>query len=231
MIPSIKARLIQGAFVCPNTDNPNYEALKNDKAFRLDVDAWLRSAGFQLNETAMGGAFFAGARHINLADHATEIRSQFKEAYEANAFTTLFLNLLRAARDASLEFKSGELLRSDEIFQALSTSETHLARLRMLWNKLVKKNKDLNNYDMLIACLDELAERGYLLCEDKKLGNYRVCGKIEHLFDMIEYAIEHAPKDPQDDDAAPGSDGDGRDRGASAQDVQATTPAEDPEHG
>ena len=200
MSPSLKARLIQGAFICPTTDNVGFESLKNDEVARLDVAEWLESAGFQLNETAMGGAFFAGGRHINPAEHGISIRSQFKEAYEANAFVTLFLNLLRSARDASIEFKSGELLRSDEIYPSLSSSESHLARLNLLWNKLVKKNKDVSYHDKLIAAMDHLEDQGYLMSSDRKLGTYRICGKIEHLFDMIEYAVEHAPKNEEEQD-------------------------------
>jgi hypothetical protein len=205
MRQELKLRLIEGKFVCPTTDAPGFQALKFDPNLRSEVSNWLEEAGYQLNETGQGGAFYAAPRRIDASRDGAEILTQFKEAYEANAFARAVLDLVRSAMDACVEFKSGELLRSAEIFQAMQASDAHVDRLRKLFSRMGKKNKEVGEHEKLIAALDRLEELEYLRCENKALGNYRVCGKIEHMFDLIEYALAHSNLADSEDAQGSGS--------------------------
>lgn len=199
MSHSLRARLIQGQFICANTDAPSFERLRDDPCFREEISNWLEEAGFQLNKTSSESAFFSGIKRAVPREHATEIVAQFRKACEANAFAMAFMDAARASMDRGVEFKAGELLRSAEIYQAISASESHLAKLRKLWLRLNKKSH-VHDHKKLTDALDSLAASGYLLLESKELGTYRVCGKIEHMFDLAEYVLSLAGVDSDDEE-------------------------------
>ena len=192
MIPNLNASLLHGAFICSSTDPVAFNQLRDDPEQRNATDEWLHAAGFSLACTSSGSAYYACTLFPNTRDHAADILVQFKSAYVAGHQTRAILRMIATTAGTLFEFKPGELLRGGELFLAIDSSETHKDCLRKLWSKLGRKAKDPSDYDMTLQLLEALELDGYLAREPGSNPNFRVCGKIEHAFDLISFASQIA---------------------------------------
>lgn len=199
MFETVARRLLAGDFLCPYA-SPELHAWLLDDTARAELDAWLARLGLCLASTRQGTAFYAAHLRIG-SEERREAAEAFREVqHQLRPMVNFLVLAMRATQDDSV-LMPGSLLEAAALHAAIDASPT----LRQELQALAAQVRGLPGGGTQRALLDKLlklfAEQGYLVLANAQRELYRVSGKVEYLYEVVDFLIEHAAIRSDEDEA------------------------------
>ena len=199
MFETVARRLLAGDFLCPYA-SPELHAWLLDEAARAEIDAWLARIGLRLALTRQGTAFYAAHASIG-SEERHEAAEAFREVQQQLRPMVNFLVLaMRATQDDSV-LMPGSLLEAAALHAAIDASPTLRQELQALAGSLRGLSGAATQRTLLDRLLKLFADQGYLVLANAQRELYRVSGKVEYLYEVVDFLIEHAAIRSDEDEA------------------------------
>ncbi|MBS0599693.1 hypothetical protein [Plasticicumulans sp.] len=199
MFETVARRLLAGDFLCPYA-SPELHAWLLDEAARAEIDAWLARIGLRLALTRQGTAFYAAHAGIG-SEERREAAEAFREVQQQLRPMVNFLVLaMRATQDDSV-LMPGSLLEAAALHAAIDASPTLRQELQALAGSLRGLSGAATQRALLDRLLKLFADQGYLVLANAQRELYRVSGKVEYLYEVVDFLIEHAAIRSDEDEA------------------------------
>ena len=166
--PNVLA-LIQGAFICDQTNANAYQWLRDDNN-QKSVDDFLRKIGRKLVATNNGNAFYAAWQTVG-QNERTEIKNTFASIKHTIAPVVSFLEMCMKYAKEDAAPTSGERVNYSDILVAISDNANALEMLHSFTN-MGKEfvSSDASPKGMLDKVVQQMIKWGYLVENSKKMN-------------------------------------------------------------
>lgn len=149
---------------------------------------------------APGHAFYAAHAGIG-SEERREAAEAFREVQQQLRPMVNFLVLaMRATQDDSV-LMPGSLLEAAALHAAIDASPTLRQELQALAGSLRGLSGAATQRALLDRLLKLFADQGYLVLANAQRELYRVSGKVEYLYEVVDFLIEHAAIRSDEDEA------------------------------
>ncbi|SOE34081.1 condensin complex protein MksE [Delftia acidovorans] len=187
--------LAAGEFICNLRYPDEFEALE-DPAGRLGAEQWLQGIGYRLAQLGEDGAYFM-AHAILTAELRAQLREEMRAVRSRLQPVVSIMEAIRKTQGRAPRVHAGDMLYVTEIAEAARASsmlETQIMEMREV--------SGLKATDKLVTriqrMLEELEREGYVHETNPTAGGYRITGRIEYLYQLIDYISIHAPQLAED---------------------------------
>jgi len=181
--------LLEGEFICHTKYPDSFSQLKNE-SFRRQVNGYLTQIDRRLATTAHGDAYYMAYQKIEDKDRE-EIRLSFKKIKGGLRSVLHLLNLIMQAQCADQSIGAGDVIDFPKILHLISESPHLSEKLRELpshGKEFVSSDSSLSA--LLNRALQHMEKAGYLIQENKG-DRYRVTGKIDYLYEVVDFLTEN----------------------------------------
>lgn len=219
-LESALRRLGEGAFICPVHYPKEFAALEEPQG-RQRAEEWLRAVGYRLARLNDEGAYF-----MVHASVTPEMRARFREELRTVRArlepVVSFLELLRQSQGRDPHVHAGDLIWESEVSEQVRGSALMSQRIMDMRDISGARLTDAVN-DRVRRMLDHLVADGYLVETNPTNKGYTITGKVDYLYQLIEFISANSPHLSDDevvdqvdrqahiDEAAGGLPGDGND--------------------
>lgn len=192
MNKSVATLLLQGEYICPYR-YPNEFDILQQAQMQESVDSWLGGIGKRLAQLGEGGAFFMAPLLISTED-VRQLKSEFQNFRDVYGPAVLMLDMIRQTDTINLKLSPGEHIRLHVLEQAVTSSTTLEMQLKSLLDVIDRASQLSSVRENLRRLVDHLCKDGYLVRPVKEQDTYRVTGKVDQLYAVLDYvAINVAP--------------------------------------
>ena len=195
--------LIGGDFVCPVSHRAEYDYL-DDPARRDEVDGWLSKIGLRLGRVGDDGAYFAANDRMDTQAQA-RVRDDFRRFRDKHGPAVRLLDLIRQSMGAYVALEPGEIIAFSDISKAVTSSTALVRQLEDVTRLgVIHGAKSSHTYpERIRRLLEHLEREGYLRKSSPHLETYVVTGKINYLYQLLQFLEELAPQVKGDIDDMP----------------------------
>lgn len=188
MNTSVLKLLLEGAYICPIRYPDEFNVL-GDEEEQEKVGEWLEKLNMRLARLGDEGAFFMAPSFIGVKDVA-QVKAELMRFRDEYGPAVLFLDFVRQV-DASRYFLSpGEYVALYDLDASVSQSTMLETQLKALFGVIRGASSRQTNHANLRCLLDHLTKDGFMVLADKNSGTYRVTGKIEQLYAVLQFLDE-----------------------------------------
>lgn len=200
--------LLEGHYIC-SVRFPDEFNLLLDEDEQEHVNAWLDKLNMRLARLGDEGAFFMAPAYMGAKD-AIQIRAELMRFREEYGPAVLFLDFIRQTDASRYCLSPGEYIALYDLDALISQSSMLETQLKSLQSVISGASARQTNHENLRRLLEHLAKEGYVVLADKNSGTYRVTGKIEQLYAVLQFLDENKviPDSEIDDREVDGLDGD-----------------------
>lgn len=181
--------LLDGEYICPYRYDKDYLVLQ-DEDERAEVNEWLKALGMRLERLGEEGAFYMAYENIG-AREITQVKSDFLKFRDEYGPAVLLLDFIRQTDAGQVQLSPGEYIVLYQLEAALDSSTMVEAQLKSLVGVISNAAQRNSNHENLRRLMEHLAKDGYVVLADKDTGAYRVTGKIEQLYAVLEFLDEN----------------------------------------
>lgn len=187
--PTVLA-LIQGAFICDQTNANAYQWLRDDNN-QKSVDDFLRKIGRKLVATNNGNAFYAAWQTVG-QNERTEIKNTFASIKHTIAPVVSFLEMCMKYTKEDAAPTSGERVNYSDMLVAISDNANALEMLHSFTN-MGKEfvSSDASPKGMLDKVIQQMIKWGYLVENSKKMNTYIFTGKLDYFYEILTFLNEN----------------------------------------
>lgn len=181
--------LLAGEYICDHRHEDAY-AILQDESEQDDIKDWLRPLGMRLARLGDDGAFFMA--HENLGSkEITRVKNEFARFRDEYGPAVLFLDFIRQSDTSRTQLAPGELVILHVLEATVNQSSTLESQLKALLTVIAHGNPKNSNHENLRRLLDHLASDGYAVLSNKEQGTYRITGKIDQLYAVLQFLNEN----------------------------------------
>lgn len=181
--------LLAGEYICPVRYEKDYLVLQ-DEAERTEVNTWLSALGMRLARLGEEGAFYVAYNNIG-AKEITQVKNEFLKFRDEYGRAVLLLDFIRQTDTSAVQLSPGEYILLYQLEAALDSSTMVEAQLKSLVGIISNAAHRNSNHENLRRLMEHLAKDGYVVLADKDTGAYRVTGKIEQLYSVLQFLDEN----------------------------------------
>ncbi|WPH19862.1 hypothetical protein [Variovorax paradoxus] len=195
-LDSALKRLAEGCFVCEAKYSDEYEALL-DMDGRAEAERWLDAIGYRLARLNDEGAFFM-AHAVATTEMRTQFREELKSVRGKLEPVVAILESIRQAQGRNPQIHSGDMLWESELSEVIrqsSTLERRVLEMRDINGARVGESSNERVRRMLV----QLEAEGYLVETNPTTRGYKVTGKIDYLYQLIEFIASNTAHLSDDD--------------------------------
>lgn len=185
MNKSITKLLLAGEYICPFRYPADFESLQEEAIFE-EIDTWLAGLDRRIARLGTDGAFFMAPSMITVEDQR-QLKSEFQQFRDVYGPAVLMLDMIRQTDSLNITLAPGEFIPLYDLEQAVVNSSTLEMQLKS--KLLVIDNGSQRNTvrENLRRLMEHLVKDGYLMLASKETGTYRVTGKIDQLYAVLQY--------------------------------------------
>lgn len=190
----IARKLLQNEFICPISDRPSFDWLKNADNYQF-LDERLAIFGLQLVQYADGDVITA----VNTApteEDRKKVVKQFDETlHQLQPMIDLLIGLTHADDNGDTLYM-GKIIQQDKLVLAVNQNKAFETSL----HKLMAKDKSFGkpNDQQIEALLTKMRQDKLLLLTNPIQKVYQVTGKIEYINRLIAFISEnYLEKEPE----------------------------------
>lgn len=193
--------LLAGEYICSVRYDFEFDLLQ-DSAEREQVDDWLRPLGMRTGRLGEQGAFFLAYDRIG-PKQITQVKKELLEFRDVYGPAVLMLDMIRQSDTSQVTLTPGEVIMLYQLEEAVAQSSTLETQLKSLLGVISGAAQRNSNHENLRRLMEHLAKDGYVVLANKETGAYRVTGKIEQLYAVLQFLDENkAIPDVEVDDRA-----------------------------
>lgn len=181
--------LFAGEYICPVRYAPEFELLE-ETSEREEVDEWLRHLGMRTARLGDEGAFFLACDRIG-PKQITQVKNELLKFRDEYGPAVLMLDLIRQSETSRVHLTPGEVIMLYQLEEAVAQSSTLETQLKALLSVITNAAQRNSNHENLRRMMEHLAKDGYVFLESKDTGAYRVTGKIEQLYAVLQFLDEN----------------------------------------
>lgn len=192
--------LLSGEFICPIRYHDAYRYLA-EEAHQRDVTAYLARIGRKLSCTGSGGAWYMSFDQIG-QEQRRSVRDEFTRIkLDLRFMVEFFVKAMRAAEREEC-YSRGDKIEAHALMAAIDSNpglRAEFVALASLGRGTVADGKLKSNLDRQ---LKQLCEAGYLILANPEREIYQVTGKIEYLYEVIQFlmGIDNIADDVDEED-------------------------------
>lgn len=181
--------LLEGQYICSFRYPDEFGALE-DVAEQEAVSAWLGGMNMRLARLGETGAFFMapevmGAREINL------IKKELQDFRDVYGPVVQLLDFIRQTDAVNVTLSPGELIALYSLEQAVGQSSTLEMQLKSRLAFIPHVSARNTNREILRRMLDKLVSEGFAVLFNKDTETYRITGKIDQLYTVLQFISEN----------------------------------------
>ncbi|VTU45493.1 hypothetical protein SRS16P2_00175 (plasmid) [Variovorax sp. SRS16] len=183
-LESALKRLAEGRFVCATRYPDEYDAL-SDPAGQRKAEEWLSMIGYRLARLSDEGAFFM-AHAVVTTELRTRVRAEMKNVRGKLEPMVKFLETIRRTQGRNPHVHAGDMLWGTEISEVARSSarlEHRVTSMHEISGARVGDSVPLRVERML----DQMVAEGYLVASHPQTQGYTVTGKIDYLYQLIDF--------------------------------------------
>lgn len=190
----IARKLLQNEFICPISDRPNFDWLKNADNYQF-LDERLAIFGLKLVQYSDGDVITA----VNIApteEDRKKVVKQFDETINQLQPMIELLIGLTHADDKGETLYMGKIIQQDKLVLAVNHNKAFESSL----HKLMAKDKSFGkpNDQQIDALLSKMRQNKLLQLTNPMQKVYQVTGKIEYINRLIAFISEnYLEKEPE----------------------------------
>ncbi|WP_218383374.1 hypothetical protein [Acidovorax sp. sic0104] len=169
---------------------PNEFEILQDELQQEQIDGWLAGINMRLARLNETGAFFMAPLVVTSDDHA-RLRRELLDFRDVYGPAIVMLDLIRQADSLGITLSPGEYIPLYELEQAVVNQGTLEMLLRTKLAVINEGNPRNSVRENLRRLLMHLAKDGYVFLASKETETYRVTGKIEQLYAVLQFLSEN----------------------------------------
>ncbi|MBV7542233.1 hypothetical protein KW835_14130 [Acidovorax sp. sic0104] len=181
--------LLAGEYIC-DVRYPNEFEILQDELQQEQIDGWLAGINMRLARLNETGAFFMAPLVVTSDDHA-RLRRELLDFRDVYGPAIVMLDLIRQADSLGITLSPGEYIPLYELEQAVVNQGTLEMLLRTKLAVINEGNPRNSVRENLRRLLMHLAKDGYVFLASKETETYRVTGKIEQLYAVLQFLSEN----------------------------------------
>lgn len=189
MNPVVLKKLLAGEYICA-VSHRDEALLLEDPVEREEVNAWLEHLGMRLARIGDDGAHYMAYNSIGHKE-ITQVKNELLKFRDEYGTAVLLLDLIRQADVSRIQLSPGEYIALYQLEEAVSHSSTLEAHLKSLLGNITNAAQRLTNHENLRKLMDHLVKDGYMVVGNKDQGTYRVTGKVEQLYAVLQFLDEN----------------------------------------
>lgn len=187
--------LLAGQYICPVAFAAAYEDLSNPLVLE-EVERWLEPLGKRVARVHDAGAFFMAPAIIG-HDEVRQVREDLRAYRDVYGPAIMALDLVRQASPDALSLECGDRIQAGLIETAIANNpalESQLNSLAPVIRRFTLRNSLRDRLDTL---LEHLMSDGFLIRVERDKAVYQVTGRIEQLWQVLEFIEQHQPVQQQ----------------------------------
>lgn len=188
MFEQVARALLAGEFVCPISHRDEFHFL-SDEGHRQDIVVYLGRIGLKLIGTRHGGAFYA-AHTVVGGPERRAAKEVFGDVRQSLRPIVSFLTLIIHALNSDDAVIAGTVLETNRLMGSVDANPSLRNELQTLAAQL-KLSGDGTDRVRLERVLKTFKDRGYLCLVNSEREIYQITGKIEYLFEVIDFLMEY----------------------------------------
>jgi hypothetical protein len=185
MNKSITKMLLAGEYICPYRYPTEFEILQDEQEHD-EIDAWLAALERRIARLGTDGAFFMAPLMVTVDDQR-QLKAAFLQFRDVYGPAVLMLDMIRQTDSLNITLSPGEYIPLYELEQAVSNSSTLEMQLKSKVLVIDNGSHRSTVRENLRRLMDHLVKDGYLMLANKETGTFRVTGKIDQLYGVLQY--------------------------------------------
>lgn len=185
MNKSVATLLLQGQYICQFRYPNEFEILQQFEV-RESVDAWLGGIGKRLACLGEDGAYFMAPLLIHTED-VRQLKTEFQNFRDVYGPAIEMLDLIRQTDVMKINLIPGEYIHLYALEQAVANSTTLEMQLKSRLDVIDRASQTYTVRENLRRLVEHLCKDGYLVRPVKDQDTYRVTGKVDQLYAVLEY--------------------------------------------
>lgn len=201
MTPKLLKPLLAGEYICQYQFPAEWLELQ-DAEVQEAVGQWLNGLGMRLARVGDEGAFFMAPEFLGPKD-ITQVKSELLKFRDHYGPAVLLLDFIRQAHGGDTHLSPGEFIVLYRLEEAVAQSSMLETKLKGNLNIIHGASQHYGKRENLRRLMEHLVRGGYVMLSDKDNGTYQVTGKIEQLYQVLQYLDEQGviPDNEVDDQA------------------------------
>lgn len=195
-LESALKRLAEGCFVCEANYPDEFEVLSEAEG-RAAAQAWLEQIGFRLARLSEDGAFFM-AHNVATIEMRAQFREELKNVRGKLEPVVSILESIRQAQGRNPQIHAGDMIWESELSEAVRQS-TILERRVMDMRDISGARVGESSNERVRRMLVQMEAEGYVVETNPTSKGYKVTGKIDYLYQLIEFISANTPHLSDDD--------------------------------
>ncbi|MCY1338406.1 hypothetical protein D9M68_223500 [compost metagenome] len=190
MIEVVLKTILAGEFVCSVAHESEYNYL-SDPDIRARVEANLNDLGCRLARTNPDdGAYYMAPRDVTTLV-VTKIKEELRRFRDVYGPAVLLLDLIRQTNSTEIALSPGDVIRLATMEELIIESASLENQLNNLSGVVKGFNPRQSIRENFRRVLEQLREDGYVTLFNPQADIYKITGKIEYLYQVIEFISEN----------------------------------------
>jgi hypothetical protein len=190
VIDLVLKTLLAGEFVCPVSHETEYNHL-SDPDLRARVDSNLNDFGCRLARTDPDeGAYYMAPRDISTMA-ISKVKEELRRFRDVYGPAVLLLDLIRQTNSTEIALSPGDSIRLATMEELIIESASLESQLSSLSGVIKGFNPRQSIRENFRRVLEQLREDGYVTLFNAQSDIYKITGKIEYLYSVIEFIAEN----------------------------------------
>ncbi|CAG9179997.1 hypothetical protein LMG23992_04137 [Cupriavidus laharis] len=190
MIEVVLKTILAGEFVCSVAHESEYNYL-SDPDIRARVEANLNDLGCRLARTNPDdGAYYMAPRDVTTLA-VTKIKEELRRFRDVYGPAVLLLDLIRHTNSTEIALSPGDVIRLATMEELIIESASLENQLNNLSGVIKGFNPRQSIRENFRRVLEQLREDGYVTLFNPQADIYKITGKIEYLYQIIEFISEN----------------------------------------
>lgn len=187
MFEQTMSLLLSGEFICPIRYPDAYRYL-SEEAHQKDVTAYLARIGRRLSVTGLGGGWYMSFDRIG-QDQRRSVRDEFSRIKLDLRFLVDFFSKTMRASEREQVYSRGDKIEAHALMAAVDSNPGLRAEFQTLATLSRGSGSDGKLKSNLDRHLKTLRDEGYLVLVNPEREIYQVTGKIEYLYEVVQFLM------------------------------------------
>lgn len=190
MIAAVLKTLLSGRFVCPVAYPTEYNYL-TDPEVLAKVEEILDDLDYRLARTnPEDGAYYTAPKDVS-ALAVTRLKEDLRRFRDVYGPAVMLLDLVRQTNSTEIALSPGDVVRLVRMEELIIESASLESQLNGLSHVIKGFNRRQSIRENFRKVLEQLHEEGYVILFNSQADIYKITGKIEHLYSIIEFISEN----------------------------------------
>lgn len=190
MIAAALKTLLSGRFICSVAYPTEYNYLSDQEAL-AKVEDVLGHMDFRLARTnPEDGAYYTAPKDVTTLS-VTRLKEDLRRFRDVYGPAVMLLDLIRQTNSTEIALSPGDVIRLARMEELIIDSASLESQLKGLSHVIKGFNARQSIRENFRKVLEQLRDEGYVILFNPQADIYKITGKIEHLYSVIEFISEN----------------------------------------